>query len=178
MAASITAAAARAAHHAVAALPQIQVGATLPKLVLKEDAPDKPSVSLESLTGKNIIIGVPGAFTPPCSSQVPAYIEKYEQFKAKGVKDIYVVAVNDAFVTKAWKQKLAPEGTPVHFLADDQGEFITNLGLLFDGTDLLGGPRSKRFAIVTEDNVVKKVAVEDAPPDVDKTAADTILAAL
>jgi peroxiredoxin len=27
-----------------------------------------------------------------------------EQFKAKGVKDIYVVAVNDAFVTKyaAW----------------------------------------------------------------------------
>jgi 2-Cys peroxiredoxin 5 len=45
-------------------------------------------------------LGVPGAFTPPCSSQVPEYIADYEKFKAKGVKNIYVVAVNDAFVVK------------------------------------------------------------------------------
>lgn len=45
-------------------------------------------------------IGVPGAFTIPCSAQIPGYIETYDQFKAKGVSDIYVIAVNDAFVTK------------------------------------------------------------------------------
>jgi len=36
----------------------------------------------------------------------------------KGVNEIYVVAVNDVFVMKAWKESLAPEGTDVHFIAD------------------------------------------------------------
>lgn len=43
---------------------------------------------------------MPGAFTPSCSSQAPAYIEKYEEFKTKGINEIFVVTVNDSFVTK------------------------------------------------------------------------------
>jgi hypothetical protein len=31
----------------------------------------------------------------------------------------------------------------IHFIADDQGEFIAELGFLFDASGLLGGPRSK-----------------------------------
>lgn len=71
----------------------------------------------------DIIVGVPGAFTPPCSSQVPGYVAQAEQFAAKGVKGIYIVAVNDAFTTQAWKEKLgvAKEHPIVHFLADDTG---------------------------------------------------------
>ena len=42
---------------------------------------------------------------------MPGYIKAYPQFKEKGVDNIYIVAVNDAFVTKAWKEQLAPEGT-------------------------------------------------------------------
>jgi peroxiredoxin len=43
---------------------------------------------------------VPGAFTGTCTRQIPGYAELYQQFKDKGVKDIYIVAVNDAFVMK------------------------------------------------------------------------------
>ena len=43
-------------------------------------------------------VGVPGAFTPSCSSQVPGYLSKADEFFAKGVSAIYVVSVNDAFV--------------------------------------------------------------------------------
>ena len=115
---------------------------------------------------------MPGAFTGPCSNQVPGYIKAYDQFKAKGVENIYVIAVNDTFVMKAWKEKLAPEGTrqsnsnlwpssaffphiyshlgcvrnsliAVHFIADDQGAFTGALGMLFDASGLLGAPRSK-----------------------------------
>jgi len=32
--------------------------------------------------------------------QVPGYITSYDAFKAKGVNGIYIVAVNDAFVTQ------------------------------------------------------------------------------
>ena len=43
---------------------------------------------------------MPGAFTPTCHSQVPGYIEKYDEFKARGVNEIYIITVNDVFVTK------------------------------------------------------------------------------
>lgn len=43
---------------------------------------------------------MPGAFTPTCHSQAPGYIEKHDQFKAKGINEIYIVTVNDVFVTK------------------------------------------------------------------------------
>lgn len=89
-----------------------------------------------------------------------------------------MVGVNDVFVTKAWKEKLAPQGTPIHFVADDKAAFIGSLGLLFDATPLLGGQRSKRFVIVTEGDKVLSVAVEVAPPDVTITAAKAVLAQL
>jgi hypothetical protein len=41
---------------------------------------------------------VPAAFSGTCSNQVPGFVEKLSEFKAKGVNDIYVVAVNDFFV--------------------------------------------------------------------------------
>ena len=63
------------------------------------------------LTPSPVQVGVPGAFTGTCSAQIPAYIHAYAQFKQRGVDNIYVVAVNDAFVTKAWKDHLAPDGT-------------------------------------------------------------------
>lgn len=70
----------------------------------------------------DILVGVPGAFTPPCSSQVPGYGQQADQFAAKGVKGIYIVAINDAFTTKAWKEKLGINHPIVHFIADDTGD--------------------------------------------------------
>ncbi|KAA8893311.1 Redoxin [Sphaerosporella brunnea] len=143
-----------------------------PPATLWEGGPEK-QVTFPS-SGKFIIIGVPGAFTPPCSSQVPGYIANYPQFAAKGVKDIYVIAVNDVFVTKAWKESLGKD-SPVHFCADSTGEFVKSLGLEFDASGLLGNIRSKRFAAIVEDGVVKKVFVEDEPPNITVTAAEKVL---
>ena len=43
---------------------------------------------------------MPGAFMPTCSLQAPGYIEKYDEFQAKGINEMYVITVNDVFVTK------------------------------------------------------------------------------
>lgn len=45
-------------------------------------------------------MGIPAAYSPTCSNQVPGYIKDVEKFKEKGVSDIYVVSVNDYFVMK------------------------------------------------------------------------------
>ncbi|KAK0485374.1 Redoxin [Armillaria luteobubalina] len=113
-----------------------------------------------------------------CSAQTPGYIDDYEEFKAKGVAGVYVVAVNDQFVMNAWKEKLAPKGTPILFLANDQGEFTGATGLIFDATPLLGGPRSKRYVMVVKNQEVTSVAVEEDPAKVTITDAKTILAQL
>lgn len=148
-------------------------GDKLPLNLLKENDVAKP-ITL-ALTGKNVFVGVPGAFTPSCSSQVPAYIEKYDEFKAKGINEIFIISVNDAYVTKAWKEKLAPDGTTIRFLADDKAYFTSAIGLLFDATEGLGGPRSKRYVLITEGETVEKVLVEEHPPDVKVTEASSVL---
>ncbi|EDQ99091.1 peroxiredoxin [Laccaria bicolor S238N-H82] len=183
--ASAIATIAHAAHNVASSLiadAQIQPGAVIPAQEIKEDAPDKTSALV--LTGKNIIIGVPGAFTTPCNAHIPAYIETYEEFKNKGINEIYVVGVNDVFVTNDFSKifeddYLSPfKYVAIHFIADDKAAFIGSLGLLFDATPLLGGQRSKRFVIVTEGDKVLSVAVEVAPPDVTITAAKAVLAQL
>lgn len=144
--------------------------------------------------------GYPGAFTPTCSDQVPSYISNYDAFAAKvrplcahsdrarvltvslrdrqGVTDIYAIAINDVFVQKAFKQKLAPEGTKVRFVADSDNGFLASLGLVFDASGLLGGIRSKRFALYAEEGVIKTLLVEDSPGELKKTGADDLLAAI
>jgi 2-Cys peroxiredoxin 5 len=120
----------------------LEQGSSLPSTgPLKENNPEQGTVDLAKLPGKSamssfpytskvstdicsspptdIIVGVPGAFTPPCSSQVPGYVEKADAFAAKGIQGIYIVAVNDAFTTQAWAEKLGAKHQLVHFLADD-----------------------------------------------------------
>lgn len=56
---------------------------------------------------------------------MPGYIQHADAFAAKGVNGIYIVAVNDAFTTKAWKEKLGANHANVHILADDTGAVST-----------------------------------------------------
>ena len=56
---------------------------------------------------KIIIFSLPGAFTPTCSTyQLPGFENNYEKFNEKGIDEIYVVSVNDAFVMNAWANDL------------------------------------------------------------------------
>ncbi|KIY51971.1 Redoxin [Fistulina hepatica ATCC 64428] len=173
---------AQAAHSAFSAListAEVHRGSEIKTLTpqVKEGAADTP-VNLNFAEGRRVIVGVPGAFTGTCSKQIPTYISLYDQFKARGVSEILVVAVNDAFVMQAWKEKLAPEGTPVRFIADDQGLFVSSLGLVFDATPLLGGPRSKRFVIVADGPKVTTIAVEKDPGQLTSTDAHAVLSLL
>ncbi|KDN45109.1 Redoxin [Tilletiaria anomala UBC 951] len=144
-------------------------------ILLKENNPEQGTIKLGDLVGRNLIIGIPGAFTPPCSSHVPGYVQHYDAFVQKGIKDIYVVAVNDAFVTMAWKEKLGASASQVHFLADDDGSFTSEVGMLFDAKGLLGNKRSKRYVLVVDDGIVKHVFVESEVANVEVTKAENVL---
>lgn len=127
---------------------------------------------------KVVLFGVPGAYTPSCSDQhLPGYIAHAEAFKAKGVDAIVCMAVNDPFVMKQWG---ADKGATdkVVMLPDGNATLTKALGLDFDGSGFSLGTRCHRFAALVEDGVVKKLAVEEAPPAVTVSSAESMLQAL
>ena len=82
-------------------------------------------------------------FRGTCSNEIPGYLNDFEKFAQKGVSAIYFVAVNDVFVTGAWKEKLGvSDDSKVHVLADDAGKFSAAIGMSFDASGFLGNYRS------------------------------------
>lgn len=166
----------------------IQVGDRLPEGTLFESTefdpatgcPTKPqSLSVEDLTkGKRIVIfGVPGAFTPLCSAQhLPGFVDHFDVLKAKGVDEIWCLAVNDGFVMAAWGRERKADGK-VRMLADGSADYIKKLGLDRDLTAGGMGIRSQRFAMIVEDGVVRYIGVE-APGKFEVSNAETVLAHL
>ena len=59
-------------------------------------------------------------------------------------------------------------------LADGAAEFAKKLGLDIDLNKFGLGVRSKRYAMLVDNGVVKALNVEDAPPHHDKSSAATI----
>lgn len=111
--------------------------------------------------GKKIVIfGVPGAFTPTCSEQhLPGFVKNADNFKAKGIDEIWCVAVNDAFVMGAWGDQQKATGV-VRMMGDGSAVFTKAMGLDMDLTKFGMGVRAHRYSMLVEDGVVKKLNVE------------------
>lgn len=159
----------------------IQVGDKVPEATLRKFTADgMQKVALSGLIAgrKVVMFAVPGAFTPTCHEQhLPGFLENIDAIKAKGVDDVVCVAVNDPFVMAAW-EKLAGVDGRVNVLSDGNGDLTRALGLDFDGSGFGLGMRSKRYAMVVEDGIVKTLLVEDIPSKAETSSAASILAAL
>ncbi len=128
--------------------------------------------------GKKIVMfGLPGAFTPTCSAKhVPGYLTLYDDFKSKGVDEIWCVSVNDAFVMGAWAKDQHAEGK-IRMLGDGSAIWTKALGLESDMTAKNFGVRMKRCAMIVDNGVVKQVNLEE-PGKFEVSNAETMLAAL
>ena len=126
--------------------------------------------------GKKVVLfAVPGAFTPTCNNNhLPGFLKNADAFKGKGIDTVAVTGVNDVFVFDAWK-KSTGAGGKIEFLADGNGEFAKALDMTMDGSGGGLGIRSKRYAMLVEDGVVKKLNVEAVPGKAETSSADNLL---
>ena len=157
----------------------IQEGEKLPEATLHVMRDGRPAAvtTAELFGGKKVVLfAVPGAFTPTCSqAHLPGYVANADTIKAKGVDDIVCVSVNDAFVMDAWgKDKNAEH---LVMAGDGNADFTKALGLEMDGSGFGLGTRSQRYAMVVDDGVVTKLAVE-AGGAFEVSKAEAILEAL
>ena len=114
-------------------------------------------------TGKRIVLfAVPGAFTPGCSqNHLPGYVAAAEQIRERGFDEIACLAVNDAWMMKAWAKTSGADGK-ILMLSDGSAEYVSKLGLQWDLTAAGMGIRSRRFSMVVVDGVIEKLFVDKA----------------
>ncbi|KAJ7256175.1 1-Cys peroxiredoxin isozyme [Mycena haematopus] len=170
--------------------PSIKVGETIPKgefgyipwtpeleSHLACGVPSKINTEKDWKGKKVVLFSVPGAFTPTCHiNHLPAFLEKYDEFKAKGVDVIAVVAANDLFVMSGWARFQGCEDK-ILALSDAGAKWSGDLNLSIDLTDRGMGVRTARYAMIIDDLVVKYVEVEPAL-GVTVSGADAVLAKL
>jgi peroxiredoxin len=152
----------------------IQPGDTIPHVHLK--TPDGKDLATTDLCrGKKVVLfAVPGAFTPTCSDHhLPGFVNRAGDIKAQGVDTIACVAVNDHFVMGAWSNARGT-GDQILMLADGNGDFARAMGLEADSSAFGMGKRSRRYAAVIEDCVVKAIQV-DQPGRLEVSTAEEVL---
>jgi len=125
--------------------------------------------------GKKIaIFGLPGAFTPTCSAKhVPGYVANCDKLKAKGVDEIWCIAVNDAFVMDAWGRDQKAIGK-VRMMADGSADYTRKLGVELDLTARGMGLRMNRFSMLVDNGTVKQLNIE-GPGKFEVSDAETML---
>lgn len=141
----------------------IKVGDRVPAgtlTVVTKDGPQKVSAEDFFKGRKVVLFSVPGAFTPTCDAKhLPGFVEKAAELKGKGVDVIACMAVNDAFVMKAWGKSQNTDGK-VEMVADGNADYTKALGLEMDATGFGMGVRGQRFSLLVDNGVVKQVNVE------------------
>ncbi len=158
----------------------IAAGQKVPSVSLKHVTADgaKDVDFAELVAGKKVVIfALPGAFTPTCSSKhLPGYIEKLPELKAQGVDMVACLAVNDAFVMKAWAEQHDALGK-IDMLADGAAVLSKALGIETDLTKFGMGLRANRGVIVVENGTVTSIDMEE-PGKFEVSSADACLTKL
>jgi peroxiredoxin len=158
----------------------IKVGDRLPDTKFRVMTTEGPAwkTTDDLFKGKKVaLFAVPGAYTGTCSKMhLPSILQSADAIKGKGVDQVAVTAVNDVYVLEAWKKSSAAD--KVDFLADGNAEFAKAIGLTFDGSGNGLGTRSKRYSMLVDDGVVKKLNIEETPGKVEVSGGETLLGQL
>jgi peroxiredoxin len=158
----------------------IQAGDRIPEVTLSTMTPDGPRAisTSEVFEGKRaVLFAVPGAFTPTCSDyHLPGFVEAAAEVRARGIDLIVCTGVNDVYVMDAWA-KARSVGERILMLADGNGDFARAMDLEQDSSRFGMGRRSRRYAAVVEDGVIKTLLV-DQPGKLEVSSAEAVLAAL
>jgi peroxiredoxin len=138
----------------------VSVGDRIPDVEVRTMGPEGPTTVRTGDvlgSGKVVLFGVPGAFTPGCSKvHLPGFVQHADELIDKGVNKVACVSV---------------------MIADGNGEFTRAMGLEFDATGLGLGIRSQRYAAVIEDGLIARLDVERVP-GVDVSSCEAVLSHL
>lgn len=112
---------------------------------------------------KAVVFSLPGAFNPLCSARhLPGFIKLEVELSKKGVDGIFCLSVNDKFVLKAWGESTDGwKQSSVKLIADGNAEIAKAVGYTKDVSRVRMGIRSRRWAAIVEQGIVKWFELDD-----------------
>jgi peroxiredoxin len=130
--------------------------------------------SMDLFANKRVaLFGLPGAFTPTCSStHLPGYDAEYDKLLEAGFDEVYCISVNDSFTMNAWFKSV--EVSNVKPIPDGSGDFTRALGMLVKKDNLGFGLRSWRYSAIVEDGMIKQLFAEPGLSDNAETDPFTV----
>ena len=143
--------------------------------LLVDGEPQK--IKLREILGRNkiILFGLPGAFTSTCSKlHLPGFVANIDKIKAKGVKNLFCISVNDPYVLNAWGDINNAVGK-ITMLSDPYLSFTKIIGAEVDRNSKGMGIRSNRYTMVIEDLKVINIKVEKETKQCGLSSAQSIL---
>ena len=160
----------------------ISQGDKLPDAVLRRMGDNGPEeITIDALTAgrKIVLFGLPGAFTPTCSSaHVPSFMRTKDAFLEKGIEEIICVSVNDVHIMRQWGEVTGATAAGLSMWADPASEFTTAIGMHF-AVEVLGFyRRSSRYAMIVENGVVTQLNQETERGVCDISGGETLLESL
>ena len=138
---------------------------------------DPKETSIKQIIGDDrvIIFGIPGAFTPTCSTKhLPGFMASDNQLSKKNIKKVICISVNDPFVMDAWG-KAHNVKNKILMVADYNLDFTKKIGAELDLNKKGLGIRSSRYTMLIEKGNVVKISEEEVAGKCERTAAENFL---
>ena len=143
--------------------------------ILINGEPQKTKLRETLGKGKIILFGLPGAFTSTCSKlHLPGFVANAEKIKAKGIKKIFCLSVNDPYVMNAWGE-INNTGYKIKMLSDPYLSFTKAIGAEIDRNSQGMGIRSNRYAMIIESLKVVNIQIEKETKQCGLSSAENIL---
>ena len=156
----------------------LKVNDQIPNIEVYELVDGEPQIKkLNEILGKHkiILFGVPGAFTSTCSKiHLPGFVVNADKIKAKGIKNIFCLSVNDPYVMNAWGE-VNNASDKIKMLSDPYLLFTKAIGAEVDRKSKGMGIRSNRYTMVIENLKVVSIQVEKETKQCSLSSAETIL---
>ena len=90
--------------------------------------------------------------------QLPGLEALYDNYKEKGIDEVYCLSVNDSFVMNAWAKEHEIE--KVKMIPDGSGEFTRDMDMIVFKPAQNFGLRSWRYAMIVNDMEIEQMIVE------------------
>ena len=156
---------------------KIKIGEKLPDAKVFIFDKDPKETSIKQIIGDDrvIIFGIPGAFTPTCSTKhLPGFMASDNQLSKKNIKKVICISVNDPFVMDAWG-KAHNVQNKILMVADYNLDFTKKIGAELDLNKRGLGIRSSRYTMLIDKGNVVKISEEEVAGKCELTAAENFL---
>ena len=156
---------------------KIKEGDQLPdaKVFILDTSPKEVSIREVIKEEKCILFGLPGAFTSTCSTKhLPGFINAVSGIKAKNIKKVICISVNDPFVMNAWGKENNVDNKII-MLGDPFLNFTKDIGADVDKSGRGLGIRSNRYTMFVENMKVIKLQEEKDTGTCEISAAENFI---